>query len=796
MFSNYFTIGWRNFTRNRSFTIINVIGLASGLACCIVIYTMISYHLSFDNFHRNSDRIYRMVLQWHDEGIGYSAAVPSPLGKAFREDFTFAEKTARMIDYNDALILVKNGRDIQKFEEPLGVAFTEPAYFDIFNFPLLSGNRKTMLTEPNTAIITQRLAKKYFGNDEPIGKTLRFNNKTDFRITGVLQDIPKNAEMRQEIYLSYSNLVDHNSWLASETAWAGVYSGSKCYTLLKPSVTATQVNQALKQTSRKYYTGRDQKVWQFRLQPLSDVHFNPDYDGFPPKYLWALFYIGAFLLVTACVNFINLATALALKRSREVGIRKVLGSQRSQIFWQFIAETAIITLFATAIAVGLAAVALPWVNGLFHIELSLNLLHNAPLAGFIVLAAVTVIFLAGSYPGLVLARFLPVLALKSTLTQRHIGGFSLRRVLVIAQFSISQMMIIGTLVIAGQVRYTRSADLGFNKDGVVLLHIPSRDPIKSNTLRDQLNQLTGVKGSSLCFQAPASGSNNTTGVRYDNRPEEEHWSVNNKTADANYLETFGVKLIAGRNFFPADSARELLVNETFVKNLHVKSVSDVIGKTVSMDRGTVNATIVGVVKDFYNHSFRSEVSAVTILPESTNYQTLALKVDLGQMERLRPQFERLFNATYPEYVYNITFLDDQIARFYEMDTIMLKLTQLFSGIAILIGGLGLYGLVSFMALRKTKEIGLRKVLGATIRDILWIFGKEFSRLLLIAFAIAAPLAWWAMRLYLQEFQYRIGMGPGIFLLAIGGTFFIALLTIGYRSARAATANPVTSLRTE
>lgn len=797
MIKNYIKIAWRNLLRNKSYAFINVFGLSLGIACSIVIFTLVSYHLSFDTFHKNKDRIYRMVTEWHDEEVGYSGAVPSPLGKAFRTEYTFAEKTARSIDYDGVLIAVKNGDDLKKFKEETGVSYAEPEYFDIFDFPLVKGNKQNFLSEPNSAAITEKLAKKYFGSEDPMGKTIRVNNKTDFLVKGILKDIPPNTDRKPEIYLSYSNVKDQNKWLANDSSWGGVYSGTQCYVLLKPSATVASVNGALQQLVKKNFTGRDVNVWKFKLQPLADVHFNPDFNGYADKkYLWAFFFIGLFLIITACVNFINLATAQALNRSKEVGIRKVLGSLPSQLFWQFIAETALITVFALLLACGFAGLVLPLVNGMFKTEMTLHFLTNPALLVFLAVTGIVVTFLSGSYPGLVLARFQPVLALKSKLSQKHIGGFSLRRILVVTQFTISQMLIIGTIVIAGQMHYSKTSDLGFNKDALILLPLPVTDKVKANTLRTRLAGVGGVEKISLCFEPPASGSNNNTNLRFDNRGEDEHWSINEKYADENYLNTFGVTLVAGRNFYPSDTTREFLVNETFVKKLNLKSPQDVIGKRLSINGGHPAATIVGVVKDFYNYSFHSEISPVCIMPDHNNYSNCAIKVNMRNLKPALASFEKIWNETYPEYFYNYQFLDDKIAEFYEMDNIMLKLIEGFAAIAILIGSLGLYGLVSFMAVRKTKEIGVRKVLGASIQNILWLFGKEFTRLLLIAFVIAAPIGWWAMHAYLQDYKNRISLHPAIFLLAIAVTFIIAALTVGYRSVKAALANPVKSLRTE
>ncbi|WP_183559314.1 ABC transporter permease [Mucilaginibacter sp. SP1R1] len=792
MIKNYIKIAWRNLKRNKAYAAISVIGLALGITCGILIFTLITYHLSFDTFHKNSNRVYRLYTEWHDESVGRSSGVPQPLGKTFKNDFTLAEKTARVINFPNNLITITQSGQIKKFKEENGVAFTEPEYFDILNFPLLKGDKKTILVQPGEAVITEKVAHKYFGNDNAIGKVIRLDNKVNFTVTGILKNLPPNTDRVQEIYVSYANM-DEYAGKGREGNWGGVYSGSEVFTLLKPSTTMAQADNAMGLIVKKHYTGRDLKVWRFKLQPLSNIHFNPDLGGYADKkYLWALFFIGLFLIITACVNFVNLATAQALNRSKEVGIRKVLGSLPYQLFWQFIAETALITLVAVVLAIGLSIATLPAINQLFQSQMEFN---KGELSVFIVVIGLVVIFLSGSYPGLVLARFQPIPALKSKLSQKHIGGFSLRRILVVTQFSISQILIIGTIIIVSQLHYSQTADLGFNKDAVVLLPVPQNDKAKLSTMRNRIKEVQGVEDVSYCYKAPASQSNNSTGVNYDHRAEDEHWGINTKNGDENYLSTFGMKLVAGRNFFPADTTREFLVNETFVKKLNLKP-QDVIGKILSINGRHTTAPIVGVVKDFYNYSFHTEISPVCIMPDIGSYSTLAVKINMRNAKASLASFEKIWNETFPEELYSYQFLDDSINKFYEQDNIQLKLVESFAGIAILIGCLGLYGLVSFMAVRKTKEIGVRKVLGANIQHILWLFGKEFCRLLLIAFLIAAPLAWWAMNNYLQDFTYRITIGPGIFMVSILSTFIIASITVGYRSVIAALANPVKSLRSE
>jgi putative ABC transport system permease protein len=796
MLRNYFKIAWRNLGKNKSYTFINILGLSSGIASAILIFTLVSYQFSFDTFHPSADRVYRVVTEFHYDGTEYQPGVPQPLGKAFRNDFSFFEKSARVYTYNKALISLPGEKEVKKFQEDDGVAYAEPEFFDIFRFPLVSGDHNAALKEPNTALITQKIATRYFGAEDPVGRIIRYNNQTNFRVTGVLRDIPGNTDRTNEIYLSYANLKDKDPYFASDSSWGSVSSGMNFFVRLKPGTTAATAEKQLPAFVKKYYGPEDAIATHLHLQPLPDIHFNADYDGSASKRnLWVLSIIGVFLIITACVNFINLATAKALNRAKEVGVRKVLGSLRSHLFWQFMIETALIVVLSFVLAFGLATLTLPLLNSLLRTRMPVDLFENTRILLFLPLLLLAVVFLAGSYPGLILARFQPIAALKSKLSQRHIGGFSLRRILVVTQFTVSQMLIIGLIVIAIQIRYSRTIDLGFRKEGVVMLPVPQDDKIKMTTLRSRLAAITGTEDITLCSQAPASGSNSYTSLRYDNRPKDEPWEVNEKFGDAQYLSTFKLNLLAGRNIFPADTLREALVNEVFIGKLGIRNPDELLGKTITVDdrKGIV---IVGVVRDFHNKSLRSAIDPIVILPEKAHYYTCAARINLTDISTVLASYEKIWNETYPDFVYSHQFLDERIDRFYREDSVTFDLVEGFAGIAILISCLGLYGLVSFMAVQKTKEIGVRKVLGARLDNILWLFGKEFSRLLLVAFLLAAPVAGWVMHNWLQDFKYRIPLSWKIFALAILSTFAIALLTVAWRSAKAALANPVTSLRSE
>jgi putative ABC transport system permease protein len=797
MIRNYFKIAFRNLKNNKAYTLINVSGLTLGMTCGLIIFMLVKYHLSFDDFHSQSDRIYRIVTEQHRDNVSYQRSVPAPLGKAFRNDYTFAENIARIATYDGALITLKNGNDIKKFKEEEGVAFAETDFFEIFNYPLLEGNKQTVLTEPNTAIMTQKTAKKYFGDENPIGKVFYFDNKIAFIVTGILKDLPENTDRKTGIYASYVTLKTYDSWLGSDDSWGGINSAMQCFVRLRPEISVAQVENVFPAYPKKYRPN-SKNVHHYKLQPLSEMHFDARYDGAMEKRnLWILSVIGLFLIATACVNFVNLATAQAFKRSKEVGVRKVLGGLRAQLFWQFISETLLISVAAIVISMVLSYLFLPAVNSFFNTQMSLNIFGDLELLLFILGLGVVTAFFAGSYPGLVLARFQPIIALKGKLSQASIGGFNTRRMLIVVQFAISQLLIIGMVVIVRQMQYTKQADLGFNKDAILVVPLGiDTTGVKMKTLKSQIEDISGVEKASLCFSAPSSQQAWNTGIRFDNQSEDVSFQTSVKAADADYVPTFGLQMVAGRNVFPADSVREFLVNEAFTRKLNFKNSQDIIGKVISANGGTLMGPIVGIVKDFHDRSLHEDITPVAITTYGDNYSDVAVKVNLSNVKNTLTAIEQVWTEKYPDQIFESQFLDENIARFYETEDRMLKLIQVFSFIAIFIGSLGLYGLVSFMAAQKTKEIGIRKVLGSGAVQILWIFGREFSMLILVAFGIAAPVGWWMMNNWLQDFKFHIQLNVWTFAAAIFITFLIAALTVAYKSLQAALMDPVKSLKSE
>lgn len=794
MLQNYLKLALRSLRKNRVYALLNIFGLGLSMACSILIFMLIRRQLSFDTFHEKAARTLMVVTEGRTDKVEHLNAVPYPMAGALRQEYSFLEKTAMVVGRRETLIKVgEPGAAPAKFKEAKVRAVVQPEFFDIFDFPLVKGDLAG-LQEPNTALLTEKYARKYFGTTDAVGKTFNVNSAADFKVVGVLRDIPENTDYRYQIYCSWATLSSDPDAKADIESWGGINGSSQCFALLREGHSVEELETQLPAFGQKYKHPSVNSFFYHSL-PLSALHFDPDYGvGMAQRNLWALGLIAIFLLVTACVNFVNMATAQALNRSREVGVRKSLGSTRPQLFWQFMSETSLIVVLAAGMGLLLANVALPVMNQLTGTVFTINLARDSSLYGFLAALMVAVVFLAGAYPGIVQSGFRPVQSLKGPLDSNQAGGFSLRRVLVTTQFVVSQVLIIGAVVITEQMDYAKKADLGFNKDAIVTTPIYTNENAKLSTFRQQLSAIAGVEQVSFCMQPPASEANWNTGLRFDNHTEDENWGVNAKFVDSHYAEVFGLRLVAGRNMVASDTVNEIVVNETVVKKLNFADPSEVIGKKLNVD-GRI-APIVGVVKDFHNLSFREAIDPLVMMSSTKNYDVCALKINLQNPAPTLAAIEKIWTETFPDQYYEHEFMAERVEAFYTAESNILQLIRLFAGIAVFIGCLGLYGLTTFLVARKTKEIGIRKTLGASVSGILWLFGKEYMRLIIIAFAVAAPLAWWAMNAWLQDYVYRITIGTGIFLFSLAATFLVALLTVGFQSVRAALRNPVKALRSE
>ena len=796
MYKSYFKIGWRTLLRNKEYTLINIAGLALSITCCILIFVLVKHHMSFDDFHQDKDRIYRVVTEQHRESISYVNSVPSPLGMVLRENHTYGEKVARMFHDSNAVITFERNGEMQMIKEADGFAFTEPEFFDIFNFPLSKGNIKSALTEPNTAILTERLARKYFGEQNAIGQVITYDNQISFTITGVLEDLPSTTDIKPEIFVSYASLAEYNPWLASDDAWGGISSGMYCYTKLRRGVSAAEVEEALAPYV-KQHRPESKNVHHYKLQALSEIHFDARFGGAMEKSdIGILIAIGIFLLLTACVNFVNLATAQALKRSKEMGVRKVLGSFRTQLFWQFIFETAIIATVSIFIALIAAYALVPYVNDFFSTQIPVNFLTDGTLVLFIVGLDVLITLLAGCYPAFILTGFKPVAALKGKLSMQQLGGFNTRRSLIVVQFAISQVLIIGVIVIMNQMRYTKQAELGFDKESIVMVKLGDDSLNTMHVLKNELLRLPSIEMVSVCYAAPASSDSWNNSIRFGNDSEEVSFRTNMKLADADYISTFDLELLAGRNLTPSDTVREMVVNEAMLQSLGITSYEDALGQMIYANGGSMAGPIVGVVRNFHDRSLHAGISAALITTASTMYSNYAIKINGNSVKATLEEIQKLWEEQYPNKMFEYSFVDDEIAQFYTAEETLLKGIQFFSFIAIFIGCLGLYGLISFMISQKTKEVGIRKVMGGGVTHIIWLFGQEFVRLILIAFLIAAPIGWWFMNQWLQDFEFKISLDVWTFALALGSSIIISALTVGYQVLKVSYLNPVISLKTE
>jgi putative ABC transport system permease protein len=804
MLKNYFKTAWRSLLRNKSYTIINITGLAIGIAACLLIFLVIHFQTGFDTYHAKKDRIYRVLNQrTSSEGVKLRAGLPLPIARDLRVDFPQLPLVTTVINDQGKQISVKdNAGQIKRFKED-DLYITDTQFFNVFDFTWVAGDKKTALNEPNTAVLTQRMAKKYFGDwQNAIGKTITYENKIDLKVTGILQDLPLNTDLPVSIAISYPTIkkTDYNNNLED---WNSNFGSHNCFIVLPENVSEARFNHDLVAFIKKHRPDEAKREL-FLLQPLTAMHFDTRvglFSGqvFSKDMIRTLSLIGIFLLVIACVNFINLATAQAVNRSKEVGIRKVLGSKRKQLILQFLSETFIITLFSVVLAMGLSEAALPGLNGLLEIKLSSGFITDPIIVTFLAAVLIVVTLLSGLYPSMVLSGFNPIAALKNKITGVRSNGITLRRSLVVVQFGIAQVLVIGTIVIISQLNHFKNSPLGFDKDAVITVSLPgdSISRLRMTALRNEILQQPNVKSFSYSFSSPSDNINWGSPITYDNAAVETEFRVNLKWADADYFKLYDLKFLAGGPYAKSDTVNAYVINETLLKNLGITNPKDAIGKTINI-WGDKNLTqkIVGVVKDFNVTSLREQIPPVVMAAWTGQYGIANIKLSPSNMQPTLAAIENLWTKTFPDNIYEHKFLDQKIENFYKKESQLSQLYKVFAGIAIFISCLGLYGMVSFMAVQRTKEVGIRKTLGASVANIVYLFSKEFTVLILISFVISAPVAWYFMQQWLQGFTYRIHPGFGIFAISIVLSIIIAWITVGYKAIKAALVNPVKSLRSE
>ncbi|WP_343669423.1 ABC transporter permease [Chitinophaga sp.] len=782
----YFKIALRSLLRYKTYAGINIAGLGLAMAACLLIYRVVHFEMSFDRFHADHEQIYRVVSV---TGTEYFMGVPFPVPGALRKDYPQLQNVGA-IRQTDGVIIV----DDKKFRERDRVYYTEPSVFEILGFKWLYGNPRESLSAPGTGVMTKSIAIKYFGSWEAaIGKTFNHNNERIIRVTGILDDMPANTDFPFSVAISYATLLPQ----LDQADWLSVNEAHSVLVKLPAGMDEAHGNAMLSDMIKRYKPKENRKE-QLQLQPLSTVHTDTRFRNynavFSPRMISGLILVGVFLLIIGCVNFINIATAQAVTRSREVGVRKALGGGRQQLIGQFLAETFVIAFFALLLGLLIGKLCLPEVCRIMR--LPVLELFDTDLLYFTIGLLITVTLLAGGYPAFIMSGFNPVNALKG-IGMKIAGGLSLKRILVVLQFAVAQLLLICMLVVMSQMKKVLHAPLGFDQKAVVTVSIPkdSASVQQFGFIRNQLLQSPGIRQVSFSF-TPASSYGGWFGkLRFEGRIIND-FAVDLKFADQAYINTYGMQLVVGSNYTPADTVNGFVVNETLAKKLGYREPADMIGKRMTFFNDQVSGLITGVIKDFRANSLKEPVLPLVLMNNRSWYRTLNVKIDPDQMPEAMAAIEKTCKMAWPAYLYEYEFMDDLLKDFYQEEIQLSALYRLFATLAMFISCLGLYGLVSLMVVQRRKEVGIRKVLGASVMDVLVLLSKEFTLLVVIGFIIAAPLAAYFMQGWLNSFNVRIGLQANIFLLTIGGALVIAWMTVGMRTIKAALANPAKAIRTE
>jgi putative ABC transport system permease protein len=793
MLYNYLKIAFRNLLKQKFYTSINIAGLTLGITCCLLIFLFVQNELSYDHFHQKGNRIFRLlrVVQVNDE-LPQVPVSSGPFARALVTDFPDdIEATVRILA-KSALISygTKSFREDQLY-------LADSNFFQVFSFPLLKGNAKTALLEPNTLVISEEIAKKYFGSADPMGKLLAIDKDQTLKVTGVMANVPGNSHLKFNLVTSIQPL--------ERQEWFNVWTTNSVYTyvLMRHPEQAKMLEEKLPHFVQKYL-GKDLAQFgiqlNLNLQPLFDIYLNNttafDYVTHGNRHnIYIFSVISIFVLVIACINFMNLASARSAGRAKEVGMRKVLGAYKRSLVFQFLSESTLLAFIAVLLSVGLIRVVLPYFNAFTERNLTIPFAHPE-LYIFLLGVVLLVGIIAGSYPAFFLSSFKPVTVLKGHLSSGS-GNPLLRKTLVVFQFAVSIFLIIGTVIIFRQMHYVQHKNLGFTKEQVITIPINNSDLFsKRNTFISRVEQLPGVKAGSVMSGEP-SGFHELNMFSLAEKADEKFPLITVST-DFNYLPTFEISLIAGRNFsnsFPTDSTSAIILNETAVKQLGWAPL-DAIGKEFSDNNNpSQKRKVIGVVKDYHFSSLKEAIAPLALIIRS-DHRVAAIRLAAGNPEPTLAAIQQIYSEVAPQYPFEYTFLDDSFALLYKTEKKQAQLITVFSGLAIFIACLGLLGLASYTTEQRRKEIGIRKILGASVSGIVSLLSVDFLKLVVLANILAWPLAWYAMHRWLQNFTYRVDMGWAIFIVAGIAALLIAIFTISFQAIKVAVANPVNALRDE
>jgi putative ABC transport system permease protein len=782
---------FRVLNRNKLFTFLNIAGLALGMAGGILVFQLVKYHLSVDAYHKNADRIYRVVVDLHlgDGQIERSKGSAYILHSTLKKEYPSIEQTAYLA-HRPLTIAITENNNVRKYLEKESVAFTNADYFSLFDYEWETG-APAALNEPNKAVLTERYARKFFGTQNPVGESMKLENQQEVVVAGIVKDYPDNTDLKTDIFVSLPTIKTLMPNYGYED-WGWIESSRETFVMLRSKEMKEAFENQMPAFSKKYH-GADSEIFKYHLQDLSDIHFNIDYGGKIKKStISLLLVIGLLMVIIACINFINLSTALSFKRHKEVGVRKTLGSSQGQIFWQFITETAVVATLSIGLAISMAYPAVPLLSQWLKTPLSINLFDDVRLIGFILLLLITIVFIAGFYPAMVIASFNPLKALKN-ITELP-KKFTLRKSLVVTQFSIACILIAVSILVVLQLDYLKNKDLGLRKDMILHVNIPDPETDKLTTFKNKLLQQANIENISFFRTAPSSKSGSGGSIRLEGR-DWEKFVARSKMADEAYIATYGIKLVAGRKPAASDTLRELLVNEKMVKDLGLKSPEEVLNKKLLVGDLSKTGTIVGVVADFNNTDLYTGVEPTVIMSSRIHYRYAAVQLKVYNPKTIQ-DIEKIWGQLYPDNVFEYSYFKEDIARFYEREELISNLTKTFAALSVFISCLGLFGLATFSIKQRTKEIGIRKVLGASVFSITTLLSVDFLKLVLVSIIIAVPISYYFMAEWLKDFAYRVSIEWWIFAATGIVAIVIALITISYQAIKAALVNPVKSLKTE
>lgn len=817
MFKNYLVLALRSLIKNKALTGINILGLAIGISASLVIFLLVNYHFSFDKFQKDSDRIYRVVSNFNFSGERYyNSGVCNPMAEAVKQQVTGIETVVPFRTWGrlDKVVVTQAGKkELNTFKRQEHFVFADSNYFSLVPYTWLAGSAKNALINPYTTVLTSSLAEQYFPSLKPeaiIGKEIIINDTVRCSISGIVEDLGKNSDFTFKAFISYNTLLNTSLKPEGWDQWGSTNGAQQLYLKLAPTTNVSNIEKqiaGLYERNNKREPGDNSKTWH-TLQPLSELHFDTNYGaysaprGHKPT-LYGLLAIAAFLLLLGCINFINLTTAYASQRAKEIGIRKTMGSSRKQLVTQFLSETFLLTLVATLLSVVITPLILKAFSGFIPGDLHFNLFKNPTILLLLVALIVVVTLLSGFYPAMILSGYKPVLVLKK---QVHGTGSNrnvwLRKSLTVSQFTIAQVFIMAALLVSKQITFSLNKDLGFKKDAIVYLHTSVFDTVASNktTLFNKLKAIPEIEMLSLGSNPPSTNNTWSGGIKYKDGKLNLETDVQHKFGDTNYIKLYQLQLLAGKNFMETDTVTSFLINETYARILGFgNDLQNAVGKNLEWNDKLV--PIAGVVGDFHYKSMHEPIKPLVI----GNWKTMSNMISMA----LRPasggsnnwsaaiqKVEKSWKEVYPDKDFEYNFLDKDLEKYYEGEKNISNLLQWATGLAIFISCLGLLGLVIYTTTQRTKEIGVRKVLGASVSNIVRLISKEFLLLVVLAFIIAAPLAWIAIHQWLDSFAYRTSVSWWIF--GASGLIMVttALATLSFQTIKAALANPVKALRSE